>query len=137
MSSDSREQYRATQQAATGLAGSRGLLHDNEPGIHVDVVSGESLLASSDKFDSGSGCPSFAKAIDAANVNERPDPREDGTGARSAHGDIHPGRVFPDGQEVCGGLCYCTNFAALRFIHRDNMKAGGLCGQPGLGEIRP
>ena len=69
----SREQYRVTQQAATEYPGSGEYLHNNEPGIYVDVVSGEPLFASSDKFDSGSGWPSFTKPIDAANVNERPD----------------------------------------------------------------
>ncbi len=121
----SREQYRVTQQAGTELPGSGEYLHNKEPGIYVDVVSGEPLFASSDKFDSGSGWPSFTKPIDAANVNERPDRREGGTELRSAHGDSHLGHVFSDGPEDCGGLRYCINSAALRFIHRDDMEAEG------------
>ena len=67
----------------------------------------------------------FTKPIDAVNVNERPDPKEGGTEVRSAHGDSHLGHVFPDGPEDCGGLRYCINSAALRFIHRDDMEAEG------------
>ena len=121
----SREQYRVTQQAATELPGTGEYLYNKEPGIYVDVVSGEPLFASSDKFDSGSGWPSFTKPIDAAYMNERPDPMEGGTEVRSAHGDSHLGHVFPDGPEDRGGLRYCINSAALRFIHRDDMKAEG------------
>jgi peptide-methionine (R)-S-oxide reductase len=121
----SREQHRVTQQAATELPGTGEYLHNKEPGIYVDVVSGEPLFASSNKFDSGSGWPSFTKAIDAANVNESPDFREGCTEVRSAHGDSHLGHVFPDGPEDRGGLRYCINSAALRFIHRDDMEADG------------
>jgi peptide-methionine (R)-S-oxide reductase len=119
------EQYRVTQQAATELPGSGKYLHNKEPGIYVDVVSGEPLFASSDKFDSGSGWPSFTRPIDSAHVNERPDPREGGTEVRSAHGDSHLGHVFPDGPRDCGGLRYCINSASLRFIPRDQMEAEG------------
>jgi peptide-methionine (R)-S-oxide reductase len=118
------EQYRVTQQCATELPGSGEYLHNKEPGIYVDVVSGEPLFASSDKFDSGSGWPSFTKPIDPANVNELPDGRSS-TEVRSAHGDSHLGHVFPDGPEDRGGLRYCINSAALRFIHRDDMEAEG------------
>jgi peptide-methionine (R)-S-oxide reductase len=120
-----REQYRVTQQAATEFPGSGEHLHYEEPGIYVDVVSGEPLFASSDKFDSGSGWPSFTRPIDAGNVNERSDPKEGGTEVRSAHGDSHLGHVFPDGPEDCGGLRYCINSASLRFIRRDDMEAEG------------
>jgi len=119
------EQYRVTQQAATEIPGTGKYLYNKEPGIYVDVVSGEPLFASSDKFDSGSGWPSFTKPIDSAHVNERPDPREGGTEVRSAHGDSHLGHVFPDGPQDCGGLRYCINSAALRFIHRDDMQKEG------------
>jgi peptide-methionine (R)-S-oxide reductase len=119
------EQFRVTQQSGTERPGTGEYLHNEEPGIYVDVVSGEPLFASSDKFDSGSGWPSFTRPIDPANVNERPDAMEGGTEARSAHGDSHLGHVFPDGPQDCGGLRYCTNSAALRFIHRDEMEAEG------------
>ena len=121
----SAEQYRVTQQCATEHPGTGEYLDNKQPGIYVDVVSGEPLFASSDKFDSGSGWPSFTKPIDAANVNESPDPREGGTEVRSAHGDSHLGHVFPDGPKDAGGLRYCINSAALRFIPRDQMEAAG------------
>ena len=121
----STEQYRVTQQCATEYPGTGEYLDNKEPGIYVDVVSGEPLFASSDKFDSGSGWPSFTRVIDPDNVNERPDPREGGTEVRSAHGDSHLGHVFPDGPQDRGGLRYCINSAALRFVHRDDMAAEG------------
>jgi peptide-methionine (R)-S-oxide reductase len=119
----SAEQYRVTQQSGTEPPGSGEYLHNKEPGIYVDVVSGEPLFASSDKFDSGSGWPSFTRPIDPANVNERPDGAD--TEVRSAHADSHLGHVFPDGPRDRGGLRYCINSAALRFIHRDDMEAEG------------
>jgi peptide-methionine (R)-S-oxide reductase len=119
----SREQYRVTQQRATELPGTGEYLHNKEPGIYVDVVSGEPLFASSDKFDSGSGWPSFTKPIEPANVNELPDGTA--TEVRSTHGDSHLGHVFPDGPRDRGGLRYCINSASLRFIHRDDMEAEG------------
>jgi peptide-methionine (R)-S-oxide reductase len=119
------EQYRVTQKGATEYPGTGEYLHNDEPGIYVDVVSGEPLFASSDKFDSGSGWPSFTKPIDPVNVNERPDNVEGGTEVRSAQGDSHLGHVFCDGPEDSGGLRYCINSAALRFIHRDDMEAEG------------
>jgi peptide-methionine (R)-S-oxide reductase len=119
------EQFRVTQRNGTERPGTGEYLHNEEPGIYVDVVSGEPLFASSDKFDSGSGWPSFTRPIDPASVNERPDAVEGGTEVRSAHGDSHLGHVFPDGPRDCGGLRYCINSAALRFIHRDEMEAEG------------
>ena len=121
----SRDQYLVTQQRATEYPGTGQYLHHDEPGIYVDVVSGEPLFSSADKFDSGSGWPSFTRPIDATNVNELPDPREGGTEVRSAHGDSHLGHVFEDGPEEEGGLRYCINSAALRFVHRDDMEAEG------------
>ena len=121
----SREQYRVTQQRATELPGTGEYLDNKEPGIYVDVVSGGPLFASTDKYDSGSGWPSFTKPIDPANINERPDAREGGTEVRSAHGDSHLGHVFLDGPSDRGGLRYCINSAALRFVHRDDMEAEG------------
>jgi peptide-methionine (R)-S-oxide reductase len=119
------EQFRVTQRCGTERPGTGEYLHNEEPGIYVDVVSGEPLFASSDKFDAGSGWPSFTRTIDPANVNERPDAMEGGTEVRSAHGDSHLGHVFPDGPQDRGGLRYCINSAALRFIHRDDMEAEG------------
>jgi peptide-methionine (R)-S-oxide reductase len=119
----SREQYRVTQKSGTELPGTGEYLHNKEPGIYVDVVSGEPLFASYDKFDSGSGWPSFTKPIEPANVNELPDGGS--TEVRSAHGDSHLGHVFPDGPADRGGLRYCINSAALRFIPRDEMEAAG------------
>ena len=121
------EQYRVTQENGTERPFT-GEYHDNKrPGIYVDVVSGEPLFASADKFDSGCGWPSFTKPIVPANINELRD-RSHGmirTEVRSAHGDSHLGHVFPDGPEDRGGLRYCINSAALRFIPREEMEAAG------------
>ena len=117
------EQFRVTQRSGTEAPGTGALLDNEEPGIYVDIVSGEPLFASSDKFDSGSGWPSFTKPIEPAHVNELPDGGS--TEVRSAHGDSHLGHVFPDGPQDRGGLRYCINSAALRFIHRDEMEAEG------------
>ena len=119
------EQFRVTQQCGTEHPGTGEYLHNEEPGIYVDVVSGEPLFVSSDKFDSGTGWPSFTRPIDPAHVNERPDAIEGGTEVRSAHGDSHLGHVFADGPRDRGGMRYCINSAALRFIHRDDMEAEG------------
>jgi peptide-methionine (R)-S-oxide reductase len=119
------EQYRVTQESATEYPGTGEYLHNDEPGIYVDVVSGEPLFASAHKYDSGSGWPSFTRPIDPVNVNERPDNVEGGMEVRSAHADSHLGHVFTDGPADCGGLRYCINSAALRFIHRDDMEAEG------------
>jgi peptide-methionine (R)-S-oxide reductase len=122
-----REQYRVTQEGATERPGTGEYLHNEEPGIYVDVVSGEPLFASSAKYDSGSGWPSFTKPIEPANVNELTD-RTHGvirTEVRSVHGDSHLGHVFDDGPEDRGGLRYCINSASLRFVHRDDMEAEG------------
>lgn len=121
------EQFRVTQQSGTERPGTGEYLDNDEPGIYVDIVSGEPLFASSDKFDSGCGWPSFTKPIVPANVNELTD-RSHGmirTEVRSAHGDSHLGHVFDDGPEDRGGLRYCINSASLRFIHRDEMEAQG------------
>src|SRR5262245_11959194 len=121
------EQYRVTQQNGTESPGTGEYLDNKEPGIYVDIVSGEPLFASSDKFESGCGWPSFTKPIEAANVNELRDTTHGmtRTEVRSAHGDSHLGHVFPDGPSDRGGLRYCINSAALRFIHRDDMEAEG------------
>ena len=121
------EQYRVTQEAGTESSGSGEYLHNDEPGIYVDIVSGEPLFASSDKFESGCGWPSFTKPIEPANVNELTDDSYGmvRTEVRSVHGDSHLGHVFNDGPEDRGGLRYCINSASLRFIHRDDMEAEG------------
>lgn len=121
------EQYRVTQQNGTELAGTGEYLDNKEPGIYVDVVSGEPLFASSDKFESGCGWPSFAKPIEPANINELSDTTHGmiRTEVRSKHGDSHLGHVFTDGPADRGGLRYCINSASLRFIHRDDMEAEG------------
>jgi peptide-methionine (R)-S-oxide reductase len=121
------EQYRITQQCGTEMPGTGALLHNKEPGIYVDVVSGEPLFASTDKYDSGSGWPSFTKPIEPANVKELSDESHGmvRTEVRSAHGDSHLGHVFTDGPRDRGGLRYCINSASLRFIHRDDMEKEG------------
>jgi peptide-methionine (R)-S-oxide reductase len=122
-----REQYRVTQEGATERPGTGEHLHNEEPGIYVDIVSGEPLFASSDKFESGSGWPSFTKPIEPANVNELTDKTHGmtRTEVRSVHGNSHLGHVFDDGPEDRGGLRYCINSASLRFVHRDDMEAEG------------
>ena len=121
------EQYRVTQQNGTEAPGSGELLHNHEPGIYVDIVSGEPLFASSDKFESGCGWPSFTKPIVPATVKELKDTSHGmlRTEVRSAAGDSHLGHVFEDGPADRGGLRYCINSASLRFVHRDDMEAQG------------
>ena len=121
------EQFRVTQQSGTERPGTGAYLNNKEPGIYVDIVSGEPLFASSDKFESGCGWPSFTKPIEPANVNELQDTSlgMTRTEVRSLHGNSHLGHVFPDGPADRGGLRYCINSASLRFIHRDQMEAEG------------
>ena len=121
------EQYRVTQQSGTEYPGTGPLLNNKEPGIYVDIVSGEPLFASADKFDSHCGWPSFTKPIEPANVAELNDATHGmvRTEVRSKHGDSHLGHVFNDGPRDRGGLRYCINSASLRFVHRDDMAAEG------------
>ena len=121
------EQYGVTQDGDTEAPGTGEYLHNDEPGIYVDIVSGEPLFASSHKFESGCGWPSFTKPIEPTNVNELTDTSfgMTRTEVRSVHGDSHLGHVFNDGPEDRGGLRYCINSASLRFIHRDDMEAQG------------
>ena len=121
------EQYRITQQSGTEPPGTGEYLHNKEPGIYVDVVSGEPLFASSDKFESGCGWPSFTRPIEPAHVSELSDSTYgmQRIEVRSTHGDSHLGHVFPDGPRDRGGLRYCINSASLRFVHRDDMQAQG------------
>ena len=121
------EQFRVTQKNGTERPGTGAYLHNDEPGIYVDIVSGEPLFASADKFDSHCGWPSFTKPIEPAHVAEL---RDATLGmmrieVRSTHGDSHLGHVFPDGPRDRGGLRYCINSASLRFVHRDDMVAEG------------
>jgi peptide-methionine (R)-S-oxide reductase len=121
------EQYRVTQQSGTERPGTGQYLASKDPGIYVDIVSGEPLFASSDKFESGCGWPSFTKPLEPANVRNLRDIAHGmiRTEVRSAHGDSHLGHVFPDGPADRGGLRYCINSASLRFVHRDDMVAEG------------
>ncbi|WP_394689225.1 peptide-methionine (R)-S-oxide reductase MsrB [Hoeflea sp.] len=121
------EQFRVTQQNGTERPFT-GEYNDNKAvGIYVDIVSGEPLFASSDKFDSGCGWPSFTKPIEPANVAELRDSSHGmiRTEVRSKHGDSHLGHVFPDGPKDRGGLRYCINSASLRFIAKADMEAEG------------
>ena len=121
------EQFRVTQQNGTERAFTGEYDEHFEPGIYVDIVSGEPLFASSAKFNSGCGWPSFSKPIVEANVNELRDMTHGmiRTEVRSAHGDSHLGHVFPDGPREMGGLRYCINSASLRFVPKDEMVAEG------------
>ena len=121
------EQFRVTQKSGTEMPGTGELLDNHEPGLYVDVVSGEPLFASSDKFESGCGWPSFTKPIVDAHVNEIRDASHGmvRTEVRSAHGDSHLGHVFPDGPSDRGGLRYCINSASLRFVHKDDLEREG------------
>jgi peptide-methionine (R)-S-oxide reductase len=121
------EQYRVTQQSGTERPGTGELLYNKAPGIYVDIVSGEPLFASSDKFESGCGWPSFTKPIEPAYVAELRDTTHGmvRTEVRSKHGDSHLGHVFKDGPIDRGGLRYCINSASLRFVPREAMEAQG------------
>jgi peptide-methionine (R)-S-oxide reductase len=119
------EEFYVTQESGTERPGTGKYLNNKEPGIYVDIVSGEPLFASADKYESGCGWPSFTKPID--NVTEHHDNSHGmiRTEVRSKHGDSHLGHVFPDGPRDRGGLRYCINSASLRFVHRDDMEAEG------------
>ena len=121
------EQYHVTQESGTEHPWTGELLENTAVGIYVDIVSGEPLFASADKFDSGCGWPSFSKPIESINVNEITDETHGmvRTEVRSAHGDSHLGHVFTDGPAAQGGLRYCINSASLKFIHRDDMVSKG------------
>ena len=121
------EQFRVTQQKATERPFQNAFWDHDEPGIYVDVVSGEPLFSSLDKFESGCGWPSFTKPLEAENVEERVDTSHGmtRTEVRSSHADSHLGHVFDDGPRDKGGLRYCINSNALRFIPLDELESKG------------
>lgn len=121
------EQFRVTQQNGTERPGTGAYEKHKEPGIYVDIVSGEPLFASADKYESGCGWPSFTKPLATGNVAELSDESHGmvRVEVRSTHGDSHLGHVFEDGPRDRGGLRYCINSASLRFVHRDDMEAQG------------
>ncbi|PIB26633.1 peptide-methionine (R)-S-oxide reductase [Amylibacter kogurei] len=121
------EQFRVTQQNGTERPGTGEYLNNKEPGIYVDLITGEPLFASSDKYESGCGWPSFTKPIEPTNLTELRDETHGMVRVeiRSTHGDSHLGHVFPDGPPDHGGLRYCINSASLRFVHRDAMEDEG------------
>jgi peptide-methionine (R)-S-oxide reductase len=123
----SSEQFRVTQQSGTERPFENAFWDHDEPGIYVDIVSGEPLFSSLDKFDSHCGWPSFTKPVDPENVDERPDTAHgmSRTEVRSSHGDSHLGHVFDDGPQDAGGLRYCINSASLRFIPVDELESEG------------
>ena len=120
-------QYEVTQNEATERPFSGEYDEFFEEGIYVDVVSGEPLFSSKDKFDAGCGWPSFSKPIQNTTLTEKEDHKLNRvrTEVRSQKADSHLGHVFPDGPEELGGLRYCINSAALRFIPKAYLEKEG------------
>jgi peptide-methionine (R)-S-oxide reductase len=123
----SREQFRVTQQSGTERPFENEFWDHQAPGLYVDIVSGEPLFSSLDKFDSHCGWPSFTKPVDSENVEERADSTHGmiRTEVRSTHADSHLGHVFDDGPKDAGGLRYCINSASLRFIPVEDLESEG------------
>lgn len=120
-------QYEVTQNNATERPYANEYDREFRPGIYVDIVNGEPLFVSTDKFDSGCGWPAFSRPISEDLIKEVRDTSHGmvRTEVRSAHGDSHLGHVFPDGPRETGGLRYCINSASLRFVPLADMKAEG------------
>ncbi|MFZ6864116.1 peptide-methionine (R)-S-oxide reductase MsrB [Undibacterium sp. Ji67W] len=121
------EQFNVTQRNGTERPGTGEYLNNKKPGIYVDIVSGEPLFASADKYESGCGWPSFTKPLTHGFIKELHDDSHGmrRTEVRSTHGDSHLGHVFPDGPRDRGGLRYCINSASLRFVPLEKMLAEG------------
>ena len=121
------EQFRVTQQNGTERPFQNAFWDHDEPGVYVDVVSGEPLFSSLDKFDSSCGWPSFTKTLEPENAEERVDTSHGmiRTEVRSSHADSHVGHVFDDGPRDKGGLRYCINSASLRFIPLEELESEG------------
>ncbi|MBU1627188.1 peptide-methionine (R)-S-oxide reductase MsrB, partial [bacterium] len=120
-------QYEVTQECGTEPPFNNAYWNEKRDGIYVDVVSGEVLFSSKDKFDSGSGWPSFTKPLKSDNVIEKEDQSHgmDRTEVRSKDGDSHLGHVFNDGPKQAGGLRYCINSASMRFIPKEDLEKEG------------
>lgn len=121
------EEFDVTQACGTEPPFQNAYWDEHRPGIYVDRISGEPLFSSADKFDSGTGWPSFTKPIHPELIAERKDlslflPR---TEVRSVKADSHLGHVFPDGPQDKGGLRYCINSASLRFIPQEDLEKEG------------
>jgi peptide-methionine (R)-S-oxide reductase len=123
----SKLEYDVTQNSGTERPFTHELNDNEEDGIYVDIVSGEPLFSSLDKYDAGCGWPSFTKPIEKQNVLEKKDKSHFmiRTEVRSKHGDSHLGHVFPDGPKDKGGLRYCINGASLRFIRKEDLEKEG------------
>ncbi|MEC9196455.1 MAG: peptide-methionine (R)-S-oxide reductase MsrB [Pseudomonadota bacterium] len=121
------ESYYVTQESGTERPGTGKYLNNKAPGLYVDIVSGEPLFVSSSKYESGCGWPSFTRPVSEDFIQELVDTSHGmrRTEVRSTHGDSHLGHVFDDGPQDRGGLRYCINSAALRFVHRDDMVDEG------------